>query len=125
MGPVWDFDLAFGNNSEKSVIDAENWLIKNSYWNLYLEKDSLYSARKKLIWNENKKKITAMLDTVENRRTKLRAAAKNNFKRWKILSKINTSERLLKSFESYDESLDDLRDWMRNRIQWIDDDYAN
>ena len=124
MGPVWDFDLAFGNNSEESVIDVKNWLVKTSYWNSYLDKDSLYSARKKLIWNENKKKITAILDTVENCRKKLHSVAENNFKRWKILSKISTTERLLKPFESYDETLDDLRNWMRRRMQWIEDDYA-
>ena len=118
MGPVWDFDLAFGNNSDKSVIDVENWLVKNSYWNLYLEKDSVYSARKKLIWNENKKKITAMLDTVENCRTKLRSVAKNNFKRWNILGEVGG--RFNKSYVSYDEAVDDLKRWIKERTFWID-----
>lgn len=105
MGPVWDFDL------------TKKWHVRN-YWNYYLFRDSLYETNTVKKWKENNHLFESVLDSIDDVSLKLKLAARNNFKRWDILG---VSKRWLRnSYESYDDAVNDLKDWIKKRIEWID-----
>lgn len=117
MGPIWDFDLAFGNHTHKDFNLTEKWHIRN-YWNQYLFKDSLYEQSILKKWKENHRLFEAVLDSVEKISKKIKPAAQNNFKRWDILGV--SKNWLRKPYDSYEDAVTDLKEWISNRIKWID-----
>ena len=117
MGPVWDFDLAYGNHSYEDFNLTEKWHVRN-YWNYYLFRDSLYEINTVKKWKENHHLFESVLDSIDDVSLKLKSAARNNFKRWDILG---VSKRWLRnSYESYDEAVNDLKNWIKERTKWID-----
>lgn len=121
MGPVWDFDQAYGNHSNAEVQTTDGWYIKKSYWNKFLFQDTLFARIARDAWFENHTFIETIIDSIESYKEILSPAAKNNFKRWKILSDHRTynaweSQR----YHSYEDAVNKLKDWIARRVQWID-----
>lgn len=120
MGPVWDFDLAFGGHKGESVIKTENWHIKTGYWHYYIFRDSVASLARIDFWKENRNSFVKMIDVADSVRMQLNDVAKNNFKKWNIL-KSTDYEYHRYSYDSYKDAVEDLKDWIRGRIKWIDE----
>jgi hypothetical protein len=118
MGPVWDFDLSMGGHTTPEASDPEGWLTKDSYWNKFLFTDKEFSNQIDKYWKENRAKFYAIIDSVEQNRTRLKAAALHNFEQWKILDKQDSS-LFNRSFDSYDDAVDHLKDWLQHRFDWI------
>lgn len=120
MGPVWDFDLAFGNHVNTNINLSDGWHLRTKYWNDYLFKSDEYIKSVNQFWNLKRDEFGAVLDSIDAKRAFLSKAAKNNFKRWNVLK--NTSIDLWKgkAFSSYDDALSNLKNWLSKRIQWID-----
>lgn len=118
MGPIWDFDLAFGNHPDDNIDLAKNWFIRTD-WYYYLFKDNSFKQKAQEYWTTHHEIFKSILDSIDTVKNNLETASKNNFKRWNILR--NTEEWLLKkSYSSYDEAVDDLKNWIIERLQWID-----
>ena len=124
MGPIWDFDITFGVYDQKDVADPTGWLLRTSYWNKSLFNNHPFSAYINQFWFSNRSEFEAIIDSIDVWGEFLKKAAKNNFKRWDILR----STRLAwhpKAYSSYEQALDDLKKWIEQRIQWIDDQINN
>ncbi|SMG24597.1 CotH kinase family protein [Fibrobacter sp. UWB13] len=120
MGPVWDFDLAFGNHGTEKNNAIEDWFLR-VLWYEYLFQDSVYREYAKKMWNEKSHLFASVLDTIDYVSVKLKKSTQNNFKRWNVLG---ISEGCLhQSFDSYEDAVDDLKIWISKRIQWIDSQY--
>ena len=98
--------------------DPEGWLTKDSYWNKFLFTDKEFSNQIDKYWKENRAKFYAIIDSVEQNRTRLKAAALHNFEQWKILDKQDSS-LFNRSFDSYDDAVDHLKEWLSHRFDWI------
>ena len=120
MGPVWDFDLAFGSHSNESNNEPEEWIIKNGYRHFYIFKDSIAKQSRLDFWNENRDIIARTTDVADSVRAFLQDAAKNNFKRWDILKSTQYVYHR-HAYDTYEDAVDGLKDWIRKRIQWIDE----
>ena len=119
MGPVWDFDLAFGGHSDDSIINPDDWYIRRGYWHSFIFRDSTASRSRVYYWRNNKEKFAHVLDAIDSLQAQLQGAAENNFKKWKILQ--NTEyEYHRQAYGSYEEAVDDLKKWTRKRYEWID-----
>ena len=119
LGPVWDFDLAAGNAVSEGNNTVDEFVLRSSYWNKYLFKDSFYSQNMIDFWNQKHEYFSSILDSIDVYKSRLELPAQNNFKRWNILEK--TSEPWHpKSFKTYEAAVDWLKDWIANRILWID-----
>ena len=119
MGPVWDFDLAFGNSrSDNSA--PEQWLTRKYGWNRYLFKGSDYQSLVREYWKNNRPVFVSILDSIDSISRKLQKASRNEFKRWPVLE--NTYDMpFYESYGSYEEAVDTLKSWIERRIQWIDE----
>lgn len=123
MGPVWDFDLAFGVHSNSTRINPEGWHINTGYWYGHLFKDPQYAKLSYEFWKENKGTILNSLNSIDSLTHALENAAKNNFKKWDILSDNDYMPYPYvngKSYVSYEEATGDLKAWYKQRIDWID-----
>ena len=118
MGPVWDFDLAFGNHYYEGYNSSVGWEIRN-YWNTFLFKDSLYRTETESLWVSYRKFFESSIFCIDTLYYKLKKAADNNFKRWPILPE-NSGYWLHSSYSSYEQPVDDLKVWIRKRFNWID-----
>ena len=108
MGPVWDFDLAFGGHKIDSLNTPEGWLARDLLWNHFLFKDSSFVSRLNDFWAQNRHQFAAVLDTIDVYSSALAMAASNNYRRWDVLT------------TTYDDAIDELKAWIQRRSAWID-----
>lgn len=124
MGPVWDFDLAYGGNYGGDVIANGEWYVRNFYWNRRLFSEDFFVDLVKKYWIENSRVFRSVQDSIYSYKKKIWNSAQNNFKRWNILeSTTNTWHNI--AFADYDSAVDSLVGWIDYRIRWIDDNLKN
>lgn len=119
MGPVWDFDIAFGVHFNEERRSPSGWFIRQHYWNRYLFNDSSFKKLALKYWEDNKHFFYNLTDSLKSYQQKLQPAAKNNFKKWKILSDTELTYHR-KKYSSYDDAINDLEEWIQERLNWIE-----
>ena len=119
MGPVWDFDLGYGNSGDIKR-GPEEWLIRNYGWDRFLFKNKDYEERAKKYWKTNRSAFVATLDSIDSMSQKLAEASQNEFRKWPVLEN-NESFPFFRKFSNYQEAVDTLKHWIEQRIQWIDE----
>ena len=120
IGPVWDFDLAFGGYDMESVNNPQHWYVRGSYWNNYLFKDEIFDGKIKKFWTENRDKFDAVMVMVDSVGTVLKKAAHNNFKRWPVLESVEYDYHPY-GYSSYEDAVSSLKKWIQDRLLWIDE----
>ena len=118
MGPVWDFDLAFGGHSWDKINLVTDYYIRNSYWNIFLFQDSVLNQSVSNFWIQNKNIFFNTLNTVDSIKNSLYKAADNNFKKWNILHSTNYKYHV-HAYKNYEEAVSDLKSWIANRFLWL------
>lgn len=120
MGPLWDFDESFGNNGAKPHRqEPTGWFAKNSGWfRPFFDNPQLWNQTVNY-WIDHKNEFQATLDSIDAFAIPIKPALQNHFKRWDILSNENFWA-YQEGYSNYDESLDSLKSWIQQRIQWID-----
>ena len=119
FGPLWDFDLAFGNESREDVMPATSWYIRQYSWNAKIFWIPGVKEAMANYWVENRDKFKALIDSVPVYRAIIERALKNEYKRWPIIQ--NTENWALKlPHDSYDEAVEYMVQWMRERYDWIE-----
>lgn len=120
FGPLWDFDLAFGNASRKENQNAEDWYIRTQRWNRMIFNDRYVVDHAKEYWREHRRLFHDLIDSVPLYRKIIERAVDNEYKRWPILQ--NTENWALKDpYKSYDEAVESMVEWMIKRYNWIDE----
>ena len=119
MGPVWDFDLGYGNSRDEKS-GPEQWLIRKYGWDRFLFKNKDYEARIRNYWENNRPIFVSILDSIDSTSNRLSKASLNEFKIWPTLGN-NTDWPLMRKYDSYQEAVDTLKAWIERRIQWIDE----
>ena len=134
MGPIWDFNLAFGNANYCNGDAVDKWMFKfNDYcqgdlwkvpfwWKRLLEDDSFkakivtrwFDLRQNTLSNDS---IFQLLNGFVEK-LKISGSVDRNFQRWQILDKWIWPNAYMGA--NYDEEIDYLSTWLLNRLQWID-----
>jgi len=133
MGPIWDFNLGFGNadyctsgNPEGFVLDFNNlcdgdfWLIP--FWWKRLLQDNAFRVKVATRWSElrttkfRQEVVHAYIDSVA---TVLNAESQQrNFRAWKVLNRyIWPNYYVGPTFQS---EVDWLKGWVSQRLSWLD-----
>lgn len=131
-GPVWDFDLAYNNDSRAySLIDHDDYIHRvkgdvangmGSFADRILE-DPDSKEEMKYIWNwaRQKKGVdeSTLWDLVDSYAQKLEESQKLNFTRWDILnSYVHLNPRI---YGSYQGEVNAVKDYIKDRLKWMDD----
>lgn len=120
FGPLWDFDLAFGNESYEQNQGPDDWYIRRYRWNRLIFKDSVVQRRARSYWKEHRREFKALIDSIPVYEKIIRKAIDNEYRRWPILQ--NKENWALKApYDTYREAVDDMENWMKKRYKWIEE----
>ena len=130
MGPFWDYDICFGNANFFSAGNTAGWVIDGMgngdgyampFWWQKFRLDPYFNSALKLRWNElkanfiNTTHINGVIDSLANH---LAAPQVRNFTKWNILSTYIWPNNYVGG--SYANEITYLKNWMRDRITWMD-----
>jgi hypothetical protein len=134
MGPIWDFNLAFGNvnycdgdspygwaHRFNDICSGDNWQVP-FWWNRFLD-DPEYVGLLKERWAILRSEILSS-DTVSIRLRELQenlkgsSAIDKNFGKWLILGKYIWPNKFIG--DSYDSEINYLEEWISERFNWLD-----
>lgn len=133
MGPIWDFNLGFGNadyctsgNPEgfvlefNSICSGDTWLIP--FWWERLLQDNAFRTKVATRWAELRStsfKATTINTYVDSVATVLnKESQQRNFTAWKVLDKYVWPNYFVgKTFQS---EVDWLKSWITARLTWLD-----
>lgn len=128
MGPVWDYDLAFGNADYLEAFNTSGWnyLVPadgwgNPIWWNKLMNDNDFRNRLKCRWLELRSTIlsnTAVVSTIDQAISQVGDAATRNFDKWPIQGKYVWPTPFIG--KTYNEDVNYMKDWMVMRLTWID-----
>lgn len=135
MGPIWDFNLAFGNANYCNGGDTNVWAYKFNercpgdfwfvpfWWDRLLE-DPAFVARLKERWNTLRGGVlsdTAILAKVDANVTTLEdsGAVASNFGTWPVFSTYVWPNNFVGN--NYNEEIGYLKQWIEARTLWLDD----
>ena len=130
MGPIWDFDLAFGNFSRDNKkyddlitpgSDAEDAYIKEN-WCTYLLKDPEFCRRLYQRWQEVRDDLLETADlTLTHYSALLDGSQQENFSVWKIWDeRAGYQSSWCSAANTYEKQIQYLRDFLNKRAKWMD-----
>lgn len=130
MGPVWDFNLAFGNADYYNGSAIAGWQFNFAvltdgahppFWWQRLVEDEAFRDVLSARWHALRRgplhtdSLTAFLDAQV---AALGDATDRNFRRWPVLSQYVWPNNFVGG--SYPREVDYLKQWLRDRTAWID-----
>lgn len=127
MGPVWDQNLGFGNANYCGGQPVSGWAFQNCtvgdipiWWEALLADDDfleLVQCR----WMELREYVLdtdKLMDQIDNEVLELGDAAGRNFNQWPILGQYVWPNAFVGN--TYAEEIQYLKDWIEDRLVWID-----
>lgn len=133
MGPLWDFDIGFGNINYNDCDSYEGFWIKDSGWYKRLFEDEEFESAVKNRWEEKKNDIFALLSegtseditTIKEMSDALEDDAAVNFTLWQILGTyVWPNAQGYEERTTYQSEINYLSSWLNNRIEWLDENIA-
>ncbi len=130
MGPVWDFNLAYGNDNYYNHGKTNGWQIEffnendsysNPWWWFRIWDDSEFRSKfmsryKELRQNTlSDNNIDKMIDSLVNN---IKTPSARNFQRWDILGKQVWPNHYVG--DTYNQEISYLKSWIKQRLTWID-----
>lgn len=134
-GPIWDFDLGYGNEDYTSVnLETSGWLYEmigpdegnRMHWWKRLMEDYPYRNTFKSRWRDLRKgafNTDSVMLYIDNTIEYLGEAVDRNFQKWQILGTYVWPNYFVG--DTYEEEVDYLKGWMTDRMQWIDENISN
>ncbi len=129
LGPVWDFNQAYGNASyDEQASLVEGWRVgraRPGSWFSRLFADEAFRSRFRNRYRALRDGPRAplsddgMLGFVDAESSRLREAAARNFARWPILGEVVLGNPDPPP-RTYEDEVAHLKDWLRARARWMD-----
>ncbi len=125
FGPVWDFDISFGNANYFGGDLTEGWQIRTAPWFTRLWQDPAFVAAVRARWTVLKAEGFAQryATFIQTRRSYLGVVQERNFARWPILNQWVWPNRIVTG--SYRAEVSELDSWLFNRYRWLDAQLGN
>jgi len=130
MGPLWDWNLSFGNCNGKQGYLPEWWLWpqlddKEYSWFRRLFEDPDFGQRYVDRWAELRRTVFAtsnVLGRVDELAASLDEAQARNFERWPILGAAINPNWF--AGDTYAEEVKWMKEWIATRLAWIDKQFV-
>lgn len=135
-GPVWDFNLAFGNADYYEGWKTDGWQIElltdiknipdwetflTPFWWKKLFEDSTFQSKIYARWQylrSNSLETSKVLNYVDSLVTLLDEAKTRNFERWPVLGQYVWPNPFIGN--TYQEEINYLKNWIIERLNWLD-----
>lgn len=119
MGPIWDFDIAFGNVKENgsTAMLPEGFMLDWSLWYQRLMQDPAFLSRlrQRFIYFYNHK--DDFLAYINQDAHYLKYAAEENQKRWGTF--YHYTYKQYDIWGSYQNEVQMLKEWLNDRMEWM------
>jgi hypothetical protein len=131
MGPIWDWNLSFGNANGKQGWIPEHWywpqLDDQQYsWFRRLFEDPDFAQRYVDRWGQlrtNQIAAANVLARVDDLAALLTESQARNFKRWRIMGRSVWPNTFVG--KTYEEEIWYLKQWMQTRLDWIEKQFLS
>ena len=121
MGPLWDFDLAFGNTTNW-IHGPEGFYIRFVPWYARLLRDPGFKARVKERYEYFYSRRDDILRAVNADAQYLRLSAVENDHRWGTLYSLTWQNH--DAWGCYQNEVQHLKEWLMHRMDWLRDELA-
>jgi hypothetical protein len=127
MGPWWDYNLSLGNADYCGGGNPEGFEVNtdcgnsNPFWFERLLEDPAYRDLTRCRWEEYRSDVwsnESIHNTVDSLATLLGEASSRDHMRWPRLGQYVWPNAFVG--ETYEEELNFMRDWIDNRLAWLD-----
>jgi hypothetical protein len=130
MGPIWDWNLSFGNANAREGFNPEGWywsqLDDRQYsWFRRLFEDADFAQRYADRWGElrtNQFSIAKIHARIDQMAASLNEAQARNFRRWRVLGRNVWPNAYVG--KTFNDEIDWLKQWIRQRIEWMDQQFV-
>ncbi len=138
-GPVWDYDLAFRNANYCEGSNTTGWAYLFNYicpgdgaglipfWWEKLMTDSAFKSSLRCRWKQIRQtslglnRVNFLVDSIVNLTAEAR---QRHFQRWPVLGQyVWPNPQPIPA--TYDEEISVLKDWLANRLKWMDANIPN
>jgi spore coat protein CotH len=123
LGPVWDFDIALGNNDFEPAGSPEGFFMDEwqKYWPVRLFADPTFKAAYVARYRELRQTVLTTSELhakIDEMVATLGPSSSRNFKRWPILGTYIWPNRYVGN--SYESEVAYLKSWLESRLNWLD-----
>lgn len=132
MGPLWDYNIAFGNANFCDGDRTDTWKYQGCaemagfpmpfWWGRFLE-DASYTSQLKARWQELRSSVLSnqnVMGKMDEIRQTLEAAdaIDRNNDRWPVIGQNVWPNSFVGA--TYDEEINYMKNWLRERMSWMD-----
>ncbi len=130
MGPVWDFDMAFGNH-KGDIKNYDGWASGEATyyemtvnWATYLVKNEMFMNLVRERWLEKRDVLLKCAnEAIDYYSDKVEASQNENFKLWNIMDKQTGLGNVdYEKYDTYELQVQYLREFVSDRAEWIDNE---
>ena len=123
MGPLWDFNLGFGNADYGGAFDIEGWAFnaETPFWWASLLEDPVFIGELRCRWESLREGLLSdqsVISRLEGYEAQLFESQERNFQRWSILGEYLWPNNFIG--QSHAEEMNYLRNWLLSRLEWLD-----
>ena len=123
MGPLWDFDIAFGNiNYNVNVVDPEGYWIKGVAWYKQLFKDPAFVELVKERFNYFYSQKDVIFSEINRNANYLQYAALENNNKWGTLYNYTWPNSDIMG--SYQNEVQNMKNWLNRRLEWLNTEFS-
>ena len=119
MGPIWDFDLGFGNVDYADATYPEGWWVRWNTWISRMLEDPQFAARVKERFAYFDAQRPSIKNNMEQWAEYLRFAQAENDSIWQTLGEYVWPNPVV--YDTYEEEVTHLSDWLDTRMDWMTD----
>ena len=121
MGPLWDFDLSFGNVDYADSRYTEGFWVKDHAWYSRLFEDEAFVEKIKTRFAYFRSKQDFIIDKMEAHAESLKWAQQENDSKWKTIGVYVWPNPVV--FSTYDAEVKHLKSWYVDRMNWLENAY--
>jgi hypothetical protein len=118
MGPIWDFDLAFGNVDYADSRYSEGWWVRWNTWIDRLLADPVFANKVKQRFAYFKTQEPHLLSQIDRWSQMLQYSHAENDNIWGTLGTYVWPNPVV--YDTYDEEVTHLKTWLQERFVWME-----
>jgi len=125
MGPVWDFNISFGNvDYNNSAVQTFGWMYQDDYrmyWFRRIMQDQIVRNYLNCRWHELRAAVfrdDRIFGYIDSLVTELRVPIDKNYQRWPVLGTYVWPNIFIG--DTHEEEITHLKNWLHDRLAWMD-----
>lgn len=121
MGPIWDFDIAFGGSHMDNNFSPENPWINQFHWYKELWRNEEFKSAVKSRWNETKSELRSSFEYIYSESAELEKSAFLDDAVWRTIGRKQWPHTPgYKDRKTYKAEVDYVYNWCQKRYEWMD-----